>query len=91
MDKQIKMGAIISYLSIIFNIITGLIYTPWMVNKIGRADYGLYTLATSVVAYFSIDFGFGGAISKFIAQFRAEEREGEINRLLSVVYKLFIL
>ena len=91
MDKQIKMGAIISYLSIIFNIITGLIYTPWMVNKIGRADYGLYTLATSVVAYFSIDFGFGGAISKFIAQFRAEKREGEINRLLSVVYKLFIL
>lgn len=89
--NQIKTGAIISYLAIIFNVIAGLVYTPWMVSKIGKADYGLYTLATSIVAYFAMDFGFGGAISKYIAEFRAEHQEEKINNLLGIVYKFFFI
>ena len=90
-SNQIKTGAIISYLAIIFNVIAGLVYTPWMVSKIGKADYGLYTLATSIVAYFAMDFGFGGAISKYIAEFRAEHQEEKINNLLGIVYKFFFI
>ena len=90
-NNQIKVGAILSYLSIIFNIIAGLIYTPWMIRQIGQSDYGLYTLAISVISYFTLDFGFGGAISKFIAQFRAEKRDGEISNLLGLVYKFYFV
>ena len=43
---QLKMGAMLAYFTMAFNIVAGLIYTPWMVAKIGQADYGLYTLAT---------------------------------------------
>jgi len=89
-NKQIKLGAIISYIAIAFNIISGLIYTPWMVEQIGRADYGLYTLVTSVISYFTLDFGFGGAISKFIAQYRAEKKEEEIGKLLGLIYKFYL-
>ena len=45
-SKQIKLGALISYFAIAFNIVAGLIYTPWMISKIGQSNYGLYTLAT---------------------------------------------
>ena len=90
-NNQIKVGAILSYLSIIFNKIAGLIYTPWMIRQIGQSDYGLYTLAISVISYFTLDFGFGGAISKFIAQFRAEKRDGEISNLLGLVYKFYFV
>ena len=90
-NNQIKSGAILSYISIIFNIIAGLIYTPWMIRQIGQSDYGLYTLAISVISYFTLDFGFGGAISKFIAQFRAEKKDGEISNLLGLVYKFYFI
>lgn len=90
-SKQIKLGAALSYFAIIFNIVAGLIYTPWMVKQIGQSDYGLYTLVTSVISYFTLDFGFGGAISKFIAQFRAEKKEDEIGNLLGLVYKFYFL
>lgn len=89
--NQIKAGAILSYISIIFNIVAGLVYTPWMIRQIGQSDYGLYTLAISVISYFTLDFGFGGAISKFIAQFRAEKRDGEISNLLGLVYKFYFI
>ena len=44
-NSQIKSGAIISYLGIIISTIASLLYTPWMKNHIGDANYGLYTLA----------------------------------------------
>ena len=49
-NSQIKSGAIISYLGIIISTIASLLYTPWMKNHIGDANYGLYTLAGSLVA-----------------------------------------
>ena len=52
-SKEIKKGAIISYFAILFNIIIGLLYTPWMVNKIGVSDYGLYTLIIALSKVFS--------------------------------------
>ena len=44
-SRQIKRGVVIGYLSIAFNILAGLIYTPWMVRQIGQTDYGLFALA----------------------------------------------
>ena len=37
-QKQIKFGALLSYLSIALNIAAGLIYTPWMLSQIGESD-----------------------------------------------------
>lgn len=64
-SKQIKLGALISYFAIAFNIVAGLIYTPWMISKIGQSNYGLYTLATSVISMFVMDFGMGAAVTRF--------------------------
>ena len=42
-QKQIKLGAMISYAAIAINIVATLLYTPWMVRQIGQANYGLFT------------------------------------------------
>ena len=39
--NQLKVGALLSYIALAINIIVGLLYTPWMINSIGKADYGL--------------------------------------------------
>lgn len=88
--SQIKMGAIISYFALGVNIITGLIYTPWMVRQIGQANYGLYTLATSLIAIFMLDFGLGSAVSRFVSKYRAEGNQEAINSIIGVIYKLYI-
>lgn len=88
---QLKMGALLSYFTMAFNIVAGLIYTPWMVAKIGQADYGLYTLANSLIAIFMLDFGLGSAVSRYIAKYRAEGRTEDIRNIMGVIYKLYIL
>lgn len=74
-NNQLKTGALLSYISIILNNIIGLLYTPFMLRMMGQSEYGLYSLVASVVAYLTIlDFGFGNAIIRYTAKFRAENR-----------------
>ena len=51
-NKQFVGGAFLSYITIAFNIISGLLYTPWMIRTIGDDQYALYTLALSVINLF---------------------------------------
>lgn len=86
---QVRMGALISYGALGINIITGLLYTPWMVHKIGQSNYGLYTLATSLIAIFMLDFGLGSAVSRFVSKYRAENNQQGVNKIISIIYKLY--
>lgn len=90
-SKQIKAGAIMSYIGIVFNVIAGLIFTPWMVKQIGQSDYGLYTLAISVISFVAMDFGLGAAVSRFISKYHAEEKKEKINDFLGITYKLYLI
>lgn len=90
-SKQIKFGAVISYLSIGFNIIAGLIYTPWMINSIGKDQYALYTLAISVINIFLLDFGISSAVSKFLANYYAKGEQEKADRFMGIVFKVFFI
>lgn len=89
-DKQLKLGAALSYLAIGINIVSALIYSPWMLSKIGSGDYGLYTLATSLINMFLLDFGISSAVSRFVSKYIAEGKQEKVDQLLGVVFKLFM-
>lgn len=89
--KQIKNGAVISYIAIISNIIASFLYTPWMVRTIGKSDYGLYTLAVSLISIFLMDFGIGSVVTRFASKYRVENDTKSINNLLGIVFRLFIV
>ena len=89
-SKQLKIGILISYLAIGINIVTGLVYTPWMIRSIGRENFGLYTLALSVITLFVFDFGLSAAVTRFIAKYVAEGRQDKANQCYGLVYRLYI-
>lgn len=90
-SKQIKVGAIISYLALVINIAATLIYMPWMVSVIGKSNYALYTLAYSFISIFLIDFGLSSSVSKFVAQYRAEGDVQKEKEFLATVSRAYII
>lgn len=88
--NQLKTGSILSYVGLALNMLAGLLYTPWMINSIGKEDYGLYTLALSVISIFVFDFGIGQAVTRFVAKYLAEDNQEKANNCLGLVYKLYI-
>ena len=90
-SQQIKYGAMLSYSGIVLYILIGLLYTPWMIRCIGQADYGLYTLAYSIISLFVFDFGISSSVQRFVAKYNAEGRPDKVNMCLSIVYKLYCI
>ncbi len=65
-------------------IVVGLLVPPFLIRRIGSEGYGVWALALSFVEYFwLIDLGFRPATVKYAAEYRALNRTGELNRLVS--------
>lgn len=90
-QKQIKLGAVLSYFSIGINILSGLLYTPWMVDQIGQSDYGLYTLANSLISLFLVDFGLSSATARYLSKYNAEGNKLKAESFLGAIYKLYLV
>lgn len=88
--RKISKGATISYLSIFLNIIAGLIYTPWMTKTLGQSNYGIYSLANSIISLVAIDLGLGTAVSRFVSKYRAEKDIDSSNKMIGLIFKIFI-
>ncbi|MRT93462.1 oligosaccharide flippase family protein [Ancylomarina sp. 16SWW S1-10-2] len=72
--NQLKAGAILSYVTIVVTNIVGLLLTPYILTKLGVAEYGLYTLMGAFVGYMTLlDFGLNNTIVRFVAKYRAEK------------------
>lgn len=90
-QSNISKGALISYISIFLNIVISLVYTPWMIHKVGVSDYGLYSLVSAFLSYFMLDFGLSGAITRFVAKYRAEGKEEKISNMLGITAKVYLI
>ena len=81
-----------NYVIIGLNTLLGLLYTPYMLHMLGQNEYGLYSLVASIIAYLTIlDFGFGNAIVRYTAKFRAEGKlreQWEMFGMFLIVYTL---
>lgn len=88
--NQLKAGALLSYISIGLNNIVGLLYIPFMLRMMGQAEYGLYSLVASVVSYLTVlDLGFGNAIVRYTAKFRAEGKSREQYEMFGMFLLLY--
>lgn len=89
--NQLKAGAVLNYAVIILNILVGLLYTPYMLHRLGPSEYGLYSLVASVIAYLSIlDLGLGNAVVRYTARYRSEGRGEEQYELFGMFLILYL-
>lgn len=89
--NSIKAGAIISYVSIGLNIIITLIYTPWMIQQLGKSDYGVFALVSSFISYFLLDFGIGSAISRFVSKYKEAGDTENLKKLYGVIATVYLI
>ncbi|TPE42509.1 oligosaccharide flippase family protein [Pontibacter mangrovi] len=88
--NQLKAGALLSYASIGMSNIIGLLYTPFMLRMLGKAEFGLYALIASVVAYLTVlDFGLGNAVVRYTARYRTQELAEEQYALFGMFFALY--
>ena len=90
--NQLKAGALLSYVLLGLNALIGLLYTPFLLRMLGKSEYGLYSLAASVIAYLTVlNLGFGDAIVRYTAKFRAEGKKEEQYEMFGMFFLLYLV
>ncbi|WP_099205204.1 lipopolysaccharide biosynthesis protein [Scatolibacter rhodanostii] len=86
MDKsQRKVGVVLSYITLLFQLVLGFVYVPLFIHFLGEDEYGLYQLIGSFTAYLSImDFGLSATIIRYYSKYKAENNRENMENVLSL-------
>mgnify|MGYP005782090251 CR=1 FL=1 len=80
-----KIGVLLSYILMVFEVISTLFLTPYIIRTLGQAEYGVYKLAAAINAYLLLlDLGVGNAITRYIAKYRVTNDRIQERRFLGV-------
>lgn len=87
--KQMSLGIVLSYMVIIVQFVTGLVYTPIVLKSLGQSQYGIYSLCTSFMGYLTImNSGANAAYIRYYVQTKVKNPE-RIPGLNGIFLKIF--
>lgn len=88
-----KTGVLLSYVLMMFEVLSTLMLTPFIIRSLGQAEFGVYKLTASVATYLLLlDMGVGNAIVRYVAKYQATGEAEQEQRFFGVaqVYYLVI-
>lgn len=78
------------YLVTFVELVLGVFMLPFNTSHLGQSAYGLWVLAASITFYFSmLNLGYGNALVKYVAQFRAHRDASGLNQIVSTMFFVF--
>lgn len=89
---QKKLGIILQYGQMGLGILISFVYTPVMLNILGKAEYGIYNLSSSIISYLSLlSLGFGASYIRFYSKYKAEKEGTGVRRLNGLFLLTFLI
>ncbi len=90
--SEIKIGVILSYSLILFNIIYGFVSTPYILSQVGELSYGVYKSVASLSASLAVmDFGLGTTLTRYIAKYNAEKNIKKADSFVGMIFGQFVI
>ena len=88
--SQFRLGVILNYINIGLGSLIPIFYTPIMLSLLGKSEYGLYKLSSSLTGYLSlVSLGMGAAITRYIIKAREEEGKEAEERVFGLFLMIF--
>jgi len=89
-SKLIFQNVTVNYVVTGTELLIGVFMLPFNVAHLGQAAYGLWVLVASVTVYFSMfDLGYGVALVRFAARYRAKGDKKGLNEIISTMFVVF--
>lgn len=82
-----KKGVVLSYVLMILEAFSSILFTPYLIRCLGQSEYGIYGLVASVTAYlYLLDLGVGNAIVRYMAKYRFDnDKQSERNLMATTL------
>ena len=89
-NKNITVGAILSYIILAFGIVSHVFYTPFLLKMVGDANYGIFSFVSSITSWFTVAvFALNDSFIRFAT---IDEKElNSTRRTVTIYQKLLII
>jgi O-antigen/teichoic acid export membrane protein len=88
---QVLINALSNYGRFFISILIMGLLTPYLVEKLGTDDFGLWSLTLSFLGFFSLlDLGLGAAVVKYVAECRGARDHERRNQIVSTLFVAYI-
>lgn len=72
--NEIKIGAILNYLRLFLSLSIGLLLSPYILSRLGTAEYGIYHLSSNIISWLALcDFGISSSTTSFLSKYQAKK------------------
>lgn len=79
-SKDMKIGAIFSYILIVADTLYGLLFTPFLISTLGEGEYGVYKIIASLISSITVlDLGIGSTALRYISKYHAEKDDQKLS------------
>lgn len=90
MSSQARRGAIFHYTNLLLIMVAGVFVTPFIVQKLGGSQYGLYSLMGGIIPCLALlDMGMSQTVNRYIAYYRAEENRDDESRFIATAMRIY--
>lgn len=89
--KNIRVGAILTYLTQFLSIAISFVYVPIMLRMLGQAEYGLYSIVQSLISYLQMsEMGIGTTATRYNSKYIAQKDENGQKAINGMFFKLYM-
>lgn len=68
-----KIGVIYSYVLMFAEVISAMLFTPFLIRMLGQSQYAVYQLTSQITSYLALlDLGVSNAVIRYMAKYRAD-------------------
>jgi O-antigen/teichoic acid export membrane protein len=79
-----------NYAGTFVTLLIGFFLTPFIIHRLGDAQFGIWSLTGSIVAYLGLlDLGLAPAVAKYLAEYKAQGRDDLVNQVVSTILVLY--
>lgn len=90
--KQRRVGAVLSYVSLVVNAVVTFIYVPLLLTFLTTEEYGVYELIGSIIAYLSVmDMGLSTTLSRFYVKSTVSDDKERTENLLGMAFVIYLV
>lgn len=91
LSQSKKISVIISYIATILNYVALFFVTPITIRMLGKQEFGLYSLVTSVIGYLALlSLGLGSAYVRFFFRIKARKNQITVDNLNGMYFLTYI-
>lgn len=88
---QIIRNVLANWGSTFMGMVVGFLMMPFLVHQLGDAKYGIWVLIINFTGYLGLlDFGVGGSVVKYVAEFKARNDKEGLNEICSTAFYFYL-